>query len=184
MLKKYHDLVILSIIWIVSIYSLTISILNHYEIGIPNYIGYALLIGITILRIIKIRKVETVIGIFLILGSFNLFQFTHSTVTLFFTISIFGHGYSSIGLQPLSFVLLVLFIIMNFSVIQKLIKKYFGADPKIELERQQDIETRFYEELKDTSDSDLAEIIRNKDDYQLEYVRAAQKLLSERKILK
>lgn len=175
MIKKFSELTILAIIWIVSIYSMIVAIFNNYEIGVPNYIGYGLLIAITILTARKFKKIKTVLGLFLLIGSLNLFQFTHSTITLFFTLPIFGNGNSSIGLQPLSFVLLVFFLVVNHSDLAAILKKILAPDPNTEMERKQNIENKFYEEMKSKPDSYLIGIIGSKNDYQPEFVNAAKK---------
>jgi hypothetical protein len=58
MLKKYSDLIVLSILWLVSIYSVVIVFIDSYQIGIQNYIGYALLFVVTILRFFKFKKIR------------------------------------------------------------------------------------------------------------------------------
>ena len=184
MIKKHIKIIILAIIWIVSIYSLTVAFFKNYEIGIPNYIGYGLLIVISILTALKIKKIKTVLGIFLVIGSLNLFQFTHSTITMAFTLSIFGNGYSSIGLQPLSFVLLIFFLALNHSDLTIILKKLFAPDPNTEMERKQNIENKFYEQMKSKPDNYLMEIAASKNDYQPEFVNAAKKVIKERKINK
>ena len=184
MIKKHSEIIILAIIWIVSIYSLTVAIFKNYEIGIPNYIGYGLLIAVSVLTVLKIKKIKTVLGIFLLIGSINLFQFTHSTVTLAFTLSIFGNGYSSIGLQPLSLALLIFFLVVNHSDLTLILKKLFAPDPNTEMERKQNVENKFYEQMKSKPDNYLMEIAGRKNDYQPEFVNAAKKVIDERKINK
>ena len=62
MFKRYNDLIILSIIWVVSIYSVISVIVNSYEIGVPNYIGYALLIGISVIRFLRLSISKLFLG--------------------------------------------------------------------------------------------------------------------------
>ncbi len=180
MIRKHSESIILTIIWLISIYSLTITIVKNYEIGISNYIGYILLVAITILTIIKFRNRRTVIAIFLLIGSFNLFQFTYSTTTLFFSLSIFGKAYSSIGLQPVCLTLLFFFVLINRSEVTSTLKKIILSVPN-KKQKEQNIENEFYQKIKEKPDSDLLKIIENKKDYQAEFINAAKKVITERK---
>jgi hypothetical protein len=180
MFKKYSDLIILTIIWIVSIYSVISVIVNSYVIGVQNFIGYGLLIGISILRFLKIKKIKTILGIFLIVGSINAIQFTDSKITFIFTWTPFGQRYSTFGIQPFSILLLIFFILINFSDFMRLLTDMFSEDPKILIEKQKRIAVRYYDELKNEKDSKLHDIVENKNTYQIEYVRIAQRLIEER----
>jgi len=132
MIKKYNVLFILLILWMVSIYSVIYVIVNSYEIGIQNYIGYGLLILITVLKIFRIERFKTTLGVLLIVGSVNAIQFTYATSTLVFTWTPLGHRFSSLGIQPLSVSLLFLLIILNFSGVLKLMVYLFTEDPKLQ----------------------------------------------------
>jgi hypothetical protein len=181
MIKKYNDLIILAIIWIVSLYSVIVAIVTPYDILIQNYIGYALLIGISILRFFKIKWFKTILGILLVIGSFNAIQYTYATVTFVFTWTPMGHRFSSFGIQPLSISLLILLIVLNFSDFIRFVNGFFSEDPQIAIERQKRITEKLYNELKNERDDKLNDIIANKGMYQVDYVKAAQRLIEERK---
>ena len=116
MIKRNSDLIILSIVWIISIYSVTYAITNSIELGIQNYIGYGLLIGLSVLKYLKVRKFKTILGIVFVFGSINAIQFTYLTMTLVFSWTPFGKSFLSFGIQPLS---LVLLIFRNYSPLQR-----------------------------------------------------------------
>lgn len=181
MIKKYNDLIILSIIWIVSIYSVFVAIVTPYDLLIQNYIGYALLIGISILRIFRIKWFKTILGIVLVIGSVNAIQYTYATVTFVFTWTPMGHRFSSFGIQPLSISLLILLLILNFSDFMRLMNSLLSEDPKIVTDRQKQIAEKHYNELKNEKNDKLNDIIANKDMYQVDYVKAAQRVINERK---
>lgn len=181
MIKKYNDLIILAIIWIVSVYSVIVAIVTPYDVLIRNYIGYALLIGISILRFFKIKWFKTILGILLVIGSFNVIQFTYATVTFVFTWTPMGHRFSSFGIQPLSISLLIVLIVLNFSDFMRLINSLFSEDPENVGERQKRIAEKHYNELKNEKNEKLIDIISNKGMYQVDYVKAAQRLIDERK---
>ncbi len=182
MIKKYNDVIILSIIWIVSIYSVISVILYSYEIGIQNYIGYGLLIGISLLRFFRIKRFKTILGILLVIGSINAIQFTYSTMTFFFNLNCaaFDDKTFSFGIQPLSLILLIFLLIANRSNLMNLLVELFSEDPNIVAQRQQRIAEKHYNELKAEKDSKLKDILDNKNMYRTEYVKAAQRLIDER----
>jgi hypothetical protein len=182
MIKKYNDIIILVIIWIISIYSLIMVILKSYDIGLPNYLGYGLLATISVLRFYKVKKFKTILGVFLILGSLNVFQFTSFTMTMAFNWAPFGNSYSTFGIQPISFILMIFLIAFNFSSIIDLFDDLFAEDPKIKLEQQKRIATMNYEKLKDEKNERLQEIVANKNMYQIDYFKAAERLIDERKL--
>ena len=181
MIKKYNDLIIITILWIISIYSIISTVLISNVLGIQNYIGYCLLIGISVLRFFKIKQLKTILGFLLILGSINAIQFTYSTVTFIFTWTPMGHRFSSFGIQPLSISLLILLIIINFSDFMQLVNNLFSEDPKIVADRQKRITEKNYNELKPEKDDKLQDIIANKGMYRPDYVKAAHRLIDERK---
>lgn len=180
-IKKYSEIIILTLIWIVSIYSVIIAVVDSYNISIQNYIGYGLLFALSVLRFFKVKKFKTIFGIFLIVGSINAIQFTHSTYDLVFTLTSLGQSFSSFGIQPLSLILFLFFIVANFSEVSLFWSGLFSEDPKVVVERQIKIAERHYDALKKEDDSYLQEIINNKSKYQIESVKAAKRLIEERK---
>jgi hypothetical protein len=180
-IKKYSDLVILLMIWMVSIYSLISVIVNSYIIGIQNYIGYGLLVGVSALRFFKVKRFKTILGGLLVVGSINVIQFTYSTMTFIFTWSPMGHSFSSLGIQPLSASLLILLIVLNFSDFIKFLAGLFSEDPKMANDRRNQIASKYDNELKNEKNSTLQDIVDHKNMYQTEYVKAAQRLIEERR---
>lgn len=153
---------------------------ESYQIGLSNYFGYGLLTFITVLRFYKLKRFKTVLGVFLIVGSFNLVQLTYSSITIVFSWTPFGESYSSFGIQPLSFVLLLFLVIINYSRFRDLIDDFLSEDPKIKMEREKRIDLSTYEKLKTEKDERLHEIIANKNTFRVEYYKAAKRLIEER----
>lgn len=122
-LKKYSDIIILSVLWIVSVYSVVQAILGNYILGLKSFLGYGTLLILSTLRFFEIKKYKMVLTIFLFIGSLNLIQFTHSTISIVFHVSSRGNELSSIGFQPYSTLLLACFLILNIDeVINRIIK--------------------------------------------------------------
>lgn len=180
-IKKHSDLIILSIIWIVSINSVISVIANSYVIGVQNYIGFSLLIGISVLRFFKVKRFKTILGVLLIVGSINAVQYTYSTITVVFSWTPSGSSFSSFGIQPLSISQLLLLVGLNFSEFMRLINDSSSDDSKIDEDKQKRIVENHYNELIKEKDTTLKDIVENKNMYQIEYVKAAQKLIEERK---
>ena len=184
MLRKTIDIIILSTLWVFTIYTLFLVVTKTYEIGLQNYLAYGLLTGITFLKYLKIRKFRTILAAFLIAGSFNLFQFTYSTVTMLFTFSLGESNFSTLGIQPLCSVLSILFAIAYLPEIREFLQKYFGVDNESKEESEQGVVDFFYQKLFNKTDNELNDIINDSNSYQIGYVKAAQKLIEERNIEK
>jgi len=179
-LKKHSDIIVLSILWIVSAYSVAIVFIDSYQIGIQNYIGYALLILLTILRFYKFKKFRTVLGIFLIIGSINAIQFTFFRQIWSFSFSIAGQKFPFLGFQPFSILLLIFFLIINFSDFMSLIYELFSEDPNVSKARKNKIFENNYENLLNVKDAEIQDIIENRNKYANEYVKAAERIKYER----
>jgi hypothetical protein len=180
MIKKHSDIVVLIICWIVSIYSLIMVFFKSYQIGLSNYIGYGLLTLISVLRFYKVRRFKTFLGVFLILGSFNIYQLTYSSITMVFGWAPFGKSYNTIGIQPLSFALLIFLIILNYSHFRDLVDDFFAEDPKTRMEKEKRIALSTYDKLKNEKDERLHEIVANKTTYRVDYYSAAKTIIEER----
>ena len=63
----------------------------------------------------------------------------------------------------------------------RLINSLISEDPKVVVDRQKRIIEKHYNELKYEKDDKLNDIISNKGMYQVDYVKAAQRLVDERK---
>ena len=180
MLKKYSDLIVLSILWLVSIYSVVIVFIDSYQIGIQNYIGYALLFVVTILRFFKFKKIRTLLVILLIIGSINAIQFTFFRHVFSFTFSVADQKFPLLGFQPFSILLLIFFFIINFSDFMSLIYELFSEDPNVSKARSNKIFENNYNYLLNAKDAEIQDIIENRNKYMNEYVKAAERIKYER----
>ncbi len=178
-MKKTIDTIILSALWIFSIYTLSIA---GSAIGTSNYIGFGLLAGLTVLKLLKARGFTILLAVSLLAGSLNLFQFTPSSVTVAFSFSPFGNGFSTLGIQPLCSTLFVLFAVAYFSEIRSFLQKDAGSESKSQQKPDERLVKFYYQRITAKSDRDLGEVISHEDKYQPEYFIAAQRLIAERKI--
>ncbi|MDD2798122.1 MAG: hypothetical protein PHV20_05970 [Bacteroidales bacterium] len=180
MLNKYYDTIIISILWVSAIIGIVFSFLQNTDILIQNYMGYGLLSAVTILKFTNPKLEKILLSVLLLIGSFNVIQFTQSTITTTFSWHPMNITTFSIGIQPLSFSLLIFLLITKFNVIAPILFQFFAADPKIEKERQNAVINKRYDELQNETDASLEEMITNKEKYQIEYVKAAEKIIYER----
>jgi hypothetical protein len=124
MLKKYSDIIILGILWCFSLFSISAMLIGNFILPIQNYIGYALLVLVTTLKIVEVKRIRTWLGILLVLGTFNLIQFTVSTNWI-------GFGSNSeYGIQPICSLLLLFFVILNFKKFEDLLVELFAKHPQ------------------------------------------------------
>ena len=117
-------------------------------------------------------------GVFLILGSLNVFQFTVLTVTLNFG---WGKSQFPIGLQPLSLILLIFFVFINYSECRLFMDDLFSEDPKVMAQWEKRVKSKYHDALINEKDEKLQIIIENKNMYQVEYFNAAKSIMDERK---
>lgn len=186
MIKKIlssSDWIILIILWGISINSLIAVSIHSYNLVVQCYLGYMLLLIITFLRYFKVRRFKTFLGIFLLMGTINVLQFTYSQVNLVVSWQPVGHNFSSIGIQPISAMLLIFFGIINFAAIYDKFTDFFSDDYQGQQNRMERSALRHYETLKDKDSSYLQSIIDTKEKHQIESVRAARKILNERQSL-
>jgi hypothetical protein len=122
------------------------------------------------------------LGIFIILGSTNLIQFTYQQIGLRSGVSIIGNKIFLPSIQPLSVMLLVLLIILNITDFVKLKDYLFAEDPQIIADRKKYEEQKYYDLLKVEDIDILKEILDNRRKNPIERVRVAQKLIDERNI--
>ena len=180
-MKKKSDLIIIMILWIISIYSVIMAFVGSVNIEIQNYIGYGLLLVVSVLRYFKTKRIKTILGVILIFGTFKAIQFTTTLAFYFKSTNKIGSQSFSFGFEPITFFLLILLIVFNLSDFMRLIAYIFSEDPQIKKERKIKRIESLYEELKNENDSKLKEIIENRNMYQIEYVSAAERLIEERK---
>jgi hypothetical protein len=174
MIKKYSDILVLGILWIISIHGLIVSFTDNYLIGISNYIGYGLLILTTILRLINLPKLKLILALLLFLATIQVIQFSYYTIGFFIKINPSEGDAFGLGLQPIHLILLLLFIFANFAETAGLIFNSPNDDKSLLIQR-------YYNELNHISDFELDEISKNLLSEKEEKIIAAKILLRERK---
>lgn len=180
MIKKNSDLIILSIVWILSVISIITAISTSQNLGVHVYFSYLILIIISILRFYKVKGFKIYLGVFLVLSLIGLIQFSQFFWTSEFGMSFREKGFKTVEFHTLFLLLIVYYIITNFNWISGIISDVFSENINDKIERQKRLTDKFYEELKLEKNEKLQDIIDNKNIFQVEYYRAAKKLLEER----
>jgi hypothetical protein len=180
MIKRNSDLIILSIIWILSIISIITAIIASQNLGVHIYLSYIFLLIISILRYFKVKGFKIYLAIFLVLGMIGLIQFSQFFWTTEFGMSFRENGINTVEFHTLFLILIIYFILANFGGISGIITDIFSENINDKIERQRRTTDKYYEELKLEKNEKLQDIIDNKNIFQVEYYRAAKKLLEER----
>ncbi len=175
-MKKYTELSIIGILLISTVYSLITIQVTDYTVGVNFYLGLFVIILTCLIRVKKVKTSRYMLGIALLLGSFNLLAFSHIE---------FGFGFSIAGLKILAFnpviaILLLFYLFVNGSELNKLLGEATQPteeEKKVQLEG--DIE-RFKNRFSNKSIVELQEVIDNPDNYVETAVVAAKALIEEK----
>ncbi|TKG94317.1 hypothetical protein EYV94_13625 [Puteibacter caeruleilacunae] len=178
--KRTLNLLMILILWGVSFYTLYVTIFTNIVIGLQNYIGFGLLSVLTLLWFLKIKRFNTIFALFLLLGSFNVFQFTYSTITIGSSISFSGIKFITLGVQPLCSLLLLLFVVVYKSQVRVVVQKLLGTDQESLDENESELVHHFYKQLQSKTISELHSIVKEPDSFQPACVDAAKKIIEER----
>lgn len=119
-MKKYIGGLTILILWLISIYSLYSVLYFHKFFNIQNYIAFLLLVLLTIMWLIKINKLNIFIILILLIGTFDIISFSVNSLTIDFNFIVFGIHINFIKIQILSFVLLLIFVIIDFKSLREL----------------------------------------------------------------
>ncbi len=118
-MKKYIGILIICLLWLVSIFSITTTTKTDFTLNLSNYLAYGLLVILSILWFIRLKRINTIIGPVLLVGSVNIISFTYKSYGLTFGISIQGLELNTIGVPVISrsfssFCLISCLVIMSF----------------------------------------------------------------------
>lgn len=175
---QFLPLIILSLS---AIYSLFSFFLSDIVLSYNFYFG-VLAVIICWVFFKKVRAFKVLLGTTLLLGSFEVFTFTP-------TIYKYGLFLGSVGaeIEPLSFLLFVFFIVLNFDIISKTVNPHLNSEKqeKSEEEKSKIIqkETDYWKnKYNKKTDFQLQQLARNSESLLPEAQNAIQELLVERGI--
>lgn len=176
-MKIKVETIILSILWVASIYSIFVTSTTEYKLSLSNYIAFISLIGLTGLKLFKIKNLNVGLGLILLAGTFNYISYSYSNTTIGFNLSLFDLNIY-IKLQMLSLGLLILLVIFDIESIRKMNRLLKTGDTKIIPYDKDSIIKDFKNKFKEHSPLQLQNISIDKG-YAEEANIAARELLEE-----
>ncbi|ASB50478.1 hypothetical protein [Alkalitalea saponilacus] len=175
-IRKNNDIIITALLLIIAVFGLIKKLDYGVSIEIRNYIAYSVIIGIFILRLFHIQKTKLILALALIVGSFNLIQFTHSDIYISFSIE----DLIFLGFQPVSFSALIGLILLDMKTVGTFFRNIISEKSEIEIERNKNQLIEVYKsKYKDYSKNKLQDIIDQPNLFQEAAVSAAKELINE-----
>jgi len=116
-MKKRLNYVSLSVLWLVSIFSVLFSSFTKHNLTCKSYVSIGLLLVITALFMFKYKYSKVLYFVFLVFGVFNLLSFSYVDYYWSFGLTVSEINLPSIGIQPLSLFILLIFILTNKEIL-------------------------------------------------------------------
>lgn len=177
--KILFDIPFIIILLTVVYTTVSALVLNKY-FSWQNYAGIFSILVCLVLYFAKYKYFKYLFLFVLVIGSFNLIQFTFNEYVISFILGLTKlFNFETLGIQLFSFSILLLFVILNGKRIGKKLKKYFQiSDEEKEINEENQV-LSFEKKFVTKSRSELEEIIENKESFTAEAIKAAQRLLDK-----
>lgn len=132
-MKQKIDKAVISILWILTIWTLIVIFTQNGHITIRNIIAFAALISLTILNILKTKKLKSILGLILIGGTVNGLVFTPIDLNIQLGVTIAKSSeFLSLGIQPISLILLITFMLAHRKEIKlSLLNRIHGTQMRL-----------------------------------------------------
>lgn len=180
MIRRYNTVIVITVLTLFVLEGIIQTTFNVYSADWQFYAGAILTLLFWIFYFLKLRKLKTIIGLGLFLGSLNIIEFTYYHFTFVISWTPPGHTFDSIGFQPIIFILFVFFVLANGKQVGELIQ-YFTSKSSEEIkDAENQLVSRFRLQLETENSEQLQSIIEHPDQYQKEYVTAAKEIIHER----
>ncbi len=177
MIKKHSTLIVLVALTLFILEGLFQTIIGAYLTGWQFYFGAALVLLYWILYFLKINRLRTLLGIGLTLGFLNIIEFTYYHLTFAFSWTPLGQAYTSIGFQPIVFIILAFFLVTNSSRVGELIRSISARNERELEESENNLIVKYRTSLQNENMEKLKSIVAHPNEYQKEYVCAARELI-------
>jgi hypothetical protein len=117
-----------------------------------------------------------ILGLALVVGTFNALQFTHSDIFVSFSIG----GLTFLGFQPISFLALILLVILDIKGARIFLSKIIPEKSKTEIEDDKNrLIEKYKSKFKDYSKDKLQSIIDSPNSFQDAAMIAAKELIDK-----
>jgi hypothetical protein len=182
-MKVKSDFIFIGALGILIINTITQSILFNYLLSINNYLGFAAWLLILLLRIFKSRIGRYGLGVLLILGLFNIINFTLARV--FLTVGFGGVSKApieTVGLNPIVLLVLIIYYFVNKKSINRILAHlFYGSQEEREREHQKKVD--FYlKKFEDCDSNELDQMFNNLKDYPAEAQIALNQIRGQKTI--
>ena len=182
--SKYFDIFFLVLIG--ALFGL--SGINHFNRGfiltINTYLGFLCWLLVVILKIRKPEKYQFFVAYLLIFSTLNVISFTAESIAFGLSrlVEYKGIFFTMISINPISFILVIIYFVGNSSILKQLYKKLFKpGDLEISDEYKKQV-MFYYEKFNVLSIDEFEGIIKNLNDYPLEAQEAIKKIMDKRKV--
>ncbi len=177
-MKKTLETIIFIALIASTLTSLIISLVTDTIVNINFYVGF---VGVLIalgLRIKSVKVSNYILGIILILGTFNIVEFSYIHDELSFSI----FGFNTFGINIISLLLLFLFSVANKEIIQSIAGNSNNETAKEQrIKMDESYIESFMQKNEEKSIDELQEIINNPEKYVKQLVIAAERLVEKKR---
>lgn len=172
-LKKYPESILLLVFYGFGVNTLIVGLTTNVILSWQHFAGFVTLVVITFLYF-KVHK--RLIEILLALGLLNFINLNVSSITVGLGIGLAGDNMNSIGIQPYFLLATIAYVILNRDWI-------FAKNELTERQKQEQLQRQantWKEKYSNKTETELRQIVANKQNYQTEAVYAAEQLLNEK----
>ena len=179
--EKEIDNIIIVILGVISLSTIIVSVVLHYDLSLRNYLAFAGLATVGFSKVLKGKKTKTILGIVLIVGSINALIFTYFDFYFVFNFSV-GNliDLSILGIQPLSLILLLILVSTHWQETKAAIKKILMPSPEEIKDNKEDIIKTFKKRYQTKSDAELYYMLENRKEFSDEAILAVEELMHSR----
>ena len=100
-MKRKIEIIILIVLWSLSLWTVIVVETSVYEFKLRNYVAFAALVILTLLKLAGYKKSKTILGLILFAASINTLVFTYFDYYITFRISVARLPFFTVlGFQP------------------------------------------------------------------------------------
>lgn len=177
MIKKYSTEIVLVVLTMFILEGLFQTIIGNYSTGWQFYLGIVLVVLFWGLYFFKKNILKRILGMGLVLGFFNIIEFTYYHFIFGFSWSPPGQIFTSVGIQPFIFILFLFFLFTNSKKVISLLASLSTKSSEENEADQNFLIQKYRKKLRGEPLEKLKTIVDHPNDYQKEYILAAQELI-------
>ena len=181
-MKRKIEIIILIVLWSLSLWTVIVVETSVYEFKLRNYVAFAALVILTLLKLAGYKKSKTILGLILFAASINTLVFTYFDYYITFRISVARLPFFTVlGFQPVSSVLFLALALTHRKEAKAFLTRIFKPSPGEITDREAALHLSFVKRYESKSNSELENILLHRNDYATEAIRAVEVVLASRK---